>query len=156
MAAQSTVAGLSVVIGSAIAFSWKSTDVLDMERQRAMRHSMSGKVRLRTRTTHYLHTAKSKTDRIQNGPALICFASWSCIGLVRTHKRLGRPLTLPLLINDLAGPSPQYSEGDDELVTYIKRQASPMTPDSPQQILQMQQMRHEFTGKLVPRMTENC
>mmetsp|Transcript_27543 Transcript_27543/g.65645 ORF Transcript_27543/g.65645 Transcript_27543/m.65645 type:complete len:88 (-) Transcript_27543:211-474(-) len=86
MAAQSTVAGLSVVIGSAIAFSWKSTDVLDMERQRAMRHSMSGK----------------------------------------------------------------YSEGDDELVTYIKRQASPMTPDSPQQILQMQQMRHEFTGKLCP------
>ena len=107
-------------------------------------------------SNHSLHSHKSKTDRIQNGPALICFASWSCIGLVRTHKRLGRPLTLPLLINDLAGPSPQYSEGDDELVTYIKRQASPMTPDSPQQILQMQQMRHEFTGKLVPRMTENC
>ena len=67
MAAQSTVAGLSMVIGSAIAFSWKSTDVLDMERQRAMRHSMSGKVRLRTRTTHYLHTnlkpTESKTDQ---------------------------------------------------------------------------------------------
>ena len=57
MAAQSAVAGLGVVIGSAIAFSWKSTDALDMERQRAMRHSMSGKVRLRTRDTlTTLHT----------------------------------------------------------------------------------------------------
>lgn len=72
MAAQSAVAGLGVVIGSAIAFSWKSTDALDMERQRAMRHSMSGKVRLRTRDTSlYLHTPKfgnepdsEKTDQL--------------------------------------------------------------------------------------------
>jgi len=56
MAAQSTVAGLSMVIASAVAFSWKSTDAMDMERQRAMRHSMTGKVRLPTRTTHYLDT----------------------------------------------------------------------------------------------------
>lgn len=60
------------------------------------------------------------------------------------------------LRNALAVPSSQYADGDDELIKHIKRRASSFTPDSPEQILQMQQMRHEFTGKLVPRVTENC
>ena len=78
------------------------------------------------------------------------------MALPRTHERLGWPLTCPHSQNSLAGSSPQYSEGDDELIKHVQRRASSFTPESPEQILQMQQMRHEFTGKLVPRMTENC
>ena len=161
MAAQSAVAGLGVVIGSAIAFSWKSTDALDMERQRAMRHSMSGKVRLRTRDTSlYLHTPKFGNEPVSEkrtsytGP--FCIRSWLCIGLARTHTRPGWPASHLPVLTSLAGSSPQYSEGDDELIKHVQRRASSFTPESPEQILQMQQMRHEFTGKLVPRMTENC
>jgi hypothetical protein len=84
MAAQSTVAGLSMVIASAVAFSWKSTDAMDMERQRAMRHSMTGKVRLPTRTTHYLDT------QIWKGYLWPLVRTWPC----------------PVLTNALAGPSP--------------------------------------------------
>lgn len=53
-------------------------------------------------------------------------------------------------------PSSQYADGDDELVMHIKRRASSFTPESPEQILQMQNIRQVCTGKLVPRMTENC
>jgi len=99
MAAQSAVAGLGVVIGSAIAFSWKSTDALDMERQRAMRHSMSGKVRLRTRDTLTIpsHTQIWKRAGFgKNGPAT----------LVRFAYGLGCALALPVLIHALAGRPP--------------------------------------------------
>ena len=73
-----------------------------------------------------------------------------------SHALAGQALTCPHSQNSLAGSSPQYSEGDDELIKHVQRRASSFTPESPEQILQMQQMRHEFTGKLVPRTTENC
>ena len=101
MAAQSAVAGLSVVIGSAIAFSWKSTDALDMERQRAMRHSMSGKVRLRTRDTLTIpsYTQIWKRTIRKNGPAApvrFAFGLGCALALpVLMHALPGRPLTCP-------------------------------------------------------------
>ena len=51
--------------------------------------------------------------------------------------------------------SPQFTDGDEELVKHVKRRASMFHPETPEQILHMQQTRHELTGKLVPRLTEN-
>ena len=62
---------------------------------------------------------------------------------------------LPVLTSALADASPQFTDGDEELVKHVKRSTSMFTPDSPEQILQMQRTRHELTGKLVSRLTEN-
>ena len=134
-AVQSTVAGLGMVIGSIVAFSWKSSDAMDVEKLRAVRHQMSGKVRSLSADSGPLTTLTPK-------PTSEVFHSL-CIGLARTQNRLGCPL-------------PQYSDGDDELVKHIQRRASSITPESPEQILQMRNIRHEFSGKLVMRPTENC
>ena len=62
---------------------------------------------------------------------------------------------LPVLTSALTDASPQFTDGDEELVKHVKRRASMFHPETPEQILHMQQTRHELTGKLVPRLTEN-
>lgn len=62
---------------------------------------------------------------------------------------------LPVLTPAVTDASPQFTDGDEELVKHVKRRTSMFHPESPEQILQMQQTRHELTGKLVPRLTEN-
>ena len=85
------MAGIGVILASAVGFSWAATDAKDLERQKALRYHLSGK----------------------------------------------------------------FTDGDEELVKHVKRRASMFHPETPEQILHMQQTRHELTGKLVPRLTEN-
>ena len=55
------MAGIGVILVSAVGFSWAATDAKDLERQKALRHHLSGKVRLPASTTHHLRTQELQT-----------------------------------------------------------------------------------------------
>ena len=136
-----------MILASAVGFSWAATDSKDLERQKALRHHMSGKVRLRARTT--LTTFATK-----NGDRHLCAPSPRPQSMPAPRSALD-VVQLPVLTPAVIGFSPQFTDGDEELVKHVKRRTSMFTPESPEQILQMQQTRHELTGKLVPRLMEN-
>ena len=141
------MAGIGVILASAVGFSWAATDAKDLERQKALRHHLSGKVRLPASTTHHLRTQEWETG---------IFARLRLIYSPCPHPRapwmVAQP---PALTPVLTDASPQFTDGDEELVKHVKRRASMFHPETPEQILHMQQTRHELTGKLVPRLTEN-
>ena len=79
------MAGIGVILASAVGFSWAATDAKDLERQKAIRHHLSGKVRLRASTTHHLRTQELETGILR------AFASSTVHA--RTQERLGWSLS---------------------------------------------------------------
>ena len=79
------MAGIGVILASAVGFSWAATDAKDLERQKAIRHHLSGKVRLRASTTHHLRTQELETGILR------AFASSTVHA--RPQERLGWSLT---------------------------------------------------------------
>ena len=79
------MAGIGVILASAVGFSWAATDAKDLERQKAIRHHLSGKVRLRASTTHHLRTQECRQASLR------AFASPTVHA--RTKERLGWSLT---------------------------------------------------------------
>ena len=75
------MAGIGVILASAVGYTWAASDAKDLERQKALRHQLSGKVRLPAITTHHLCTQG----------ILRAFASSTAHA--RTHERLGWSLS---------------------------------------------------------------
>ena len=116
---QQAVVGMGAIIGSAVLFTWSSGagDVKALEKQRNLRHHASGKVR-------------------DCRPYLLASA---CTRLSVLHWATpASPVLYPC----------QYVDGDEELIKKLPSRAlSIATPQSPEQIMKLQTLRHESTGK---------